>query len=85
MMITILPESPKYLYANNKFDAARSSLYYIAKVNKSKHVEQIKQITFDSENPLNGGEGGSQLASMKKNENMLIENKTSEENGENED
>ncbi len=43
-----VPESPKFLYVNNRFDEARKSLYHIAGKNAVYITEDIK---FDRENP----------------------------------
>ena len=50
MILTRLPESPKWLYANNRFDEAREILKSIAKTNKSEMTaEDIDAIVFDIE------------------------------------
>lgn len=49
MMITMLPESPKWYYARNRFDDARRSLYFVAKFNGSEDLDMIKLIVFDTE------------------------------------
>lgn len=53
LLIILVPESPKFLYARNKFDDCRKSLYFIARVNKSKNLQKIHQIKFDTEAVLN--------------------------------
>lgn len=37
-LIILVPESPKFLYARTKFDDCRKSLYFIARVNRSKNL-----------------------------------------------
>lgn len=44
--IFVLPESPKFLYSKQKFDQARASLNYIAKINGKK---PLKIFLFDNE------------------------------------
>jgi hypothetical protein len=46
-MVSMLPESPKYLYANGKFDEARAVIGYIAEANGRPKPD----IIFDSESP----------------------------------
>lgn len=55
MFITLLPESPKFHYAHNQYDAARKSLLFIAHVNKSNNASKILDIKFDTETGVNGG------------------------------
>jgi len=43
-----IPESPKYLYTNRKFDEARSALKWIAAMN-GKKASDVDSIEFDLE------------------------------------
>ena len=35
-LVIVIPESPKFMYANNRFDEARKILKIVAKYNRSK-------------------------------------------------
>ena len=47
--IMALPESPKYMYANRRFDEARSILKIIAKHNQVEAVDDVDKIVFQYE------------------------------------
>ena len=47
--VSIIPESPKFLYSHKKFSEARKKLEIIARRNKVKNPNEIKGIIFDSE------------------------------------
>lgn len=50
-MVSIVPESPKFMYANNRFNEAREILKTVARWNKSKmSAKEIDLIVFDTEN-----------------------------------
>ena len=46
-----IPESPKYHYANKRFDETRKILKFVAKWNKKREIsiEDIDKIVFDTE------------------------------------
>jgi hypothetical protein len=49
-LIQVIPESPKYLYTNKKFDECRRVFIFIARWNNvSIKPEEINKIVFDSE------------------------------------
>jgi len=41
--VLVLPESPKYLYSKQRFDEARDSLKYIAKINGKKMTKNFEE------------------------------------------
>ena len=50
MLVMTLPESPKYLYVNRKFDQARHNLKKIARYNGSElRAADIDLLVFDTE------------------------------------
>jgi len=58
-LVMLLPESPKFLYANRRFDEARKNLKKIAVYNGSaRGVVEIDSITFDSEDIGKESEAG---------------------------
>jgi len=53
-LVSALPESPKFLYANRRFDECRDVLKKIAKFNNASITnEQISNIVFDTEQRVN--------------------------------
>ena len=59
LMITLIPESPKFFYARSRFDDARKSLYFVATVNQSPNAAKIKEVQFDTEGIVLKDEGNS--------------------------
>ena len=55
LLILVIPESPKYYYARNRFDDARKSLSFVAWVNRAQRRHEVMNIRFDKEVYLKQG------------------------------